>query len=287
MKKLELGKKINLVDIPKYSNLLEKIIYSTQSDIKYKNISEVLREYEDERWGLMLKKISSKKFFSLEYLESLHVDKDVRCVSYEDGNFFLRNEAFMLEKHKSLYIKTISKYVKYASSIVELGAGFGSKIVSIAKNYEFKNLSFYAGEYTNSGQSIIKKVAINEGVDIKVGYCDLRKLEISGMDIPKNSIIFTSYAAHYVPQILDSFVNFFDKFKPLVVIHFEPFYEHHEVNNAYGILCKKYIELNDYSRNLQTVIENGCKKLNYKLIVNKNVLGSNPFLPISVVEWTK
>ena len=42
--------------------------------------------------------------------------------------------------------------------------------------------------------------------------------------------------------------------------------------------------MNDYTLNLASLIERGCKENNIKIKVKKNVIGSNPFLPISIIE---
>ena len=50
-------------------------------------------------------------------------------------------------------------------------------------------------------------------------------------------------------------------------------------------LCKRYIELNDYNIDMVTTLENAFKKGLINMKVDKNVIGGNPFLPISIIEW--
>ena len=124
------------------------------------------------------------------------------------------------------------------------------------------------------------------GQSVAVGYCDFRTLKIEGITIPEDAVIFTSYAVHYVPQLSMEFVRFLSRFRPRVVVHFEPCYEHYPVDDLHGMMCRRYVELNDYTRNLVTVIEGGGTRDGISLRVRKNVLGANPFLPISVLEWS-
>ena len=42
--------------------------------------------------------------------------------------------------------------------------------------------------------------------------------------------------------------------------------------------------MNDYSLNLASIIKKGCENKNIVLKIKKNVIGSNPFLPISIFE---
>ena len=80
--------------------------------------------------------------------------------------------------------------------------------------------------------------------------------------------------------------DFFSSLKPKVIIHFEPCYEHFSTHNEYDLICKKYIELNDYNKNLVSTIKdyenNGFCKILYR---KKRVIGFNPFLPISIIVW--
>lgn len=277
--------KINFIDIPKYSNLPKKIIYSTNSDIRFKTKSEVIREYENERWGSILKYFNEGHIQSLESAEELYADLEVESVFFENGEFYIGKGSEILQKYIELCARSLIKHATNASALVELGAGFGSKILSLSRRVEFQNIPLYAAEYTNAGQKLIKLIADYEKINVEVGYCDLKNLEINGMDIPKNSLIFTSYSTHYTPLVSCQFVDFIAKYEPLAVVHFEPFYEHHSEENLYGILCRRYIEINDYTRNFHTVIEGGCKRLGYTLNITRNVMGMNPLLPISIVEW--
>jgi hypothetical protein len=172
-----------------------------------------------------------------------------------------------------------------ASCLVELGAGFGSKILRLARCKEFSGIPLIAGEYTENGQSIIKLIANATGVPIRVGYCDLRHLEFGDLQLPQNSVIFTSYSVHYVPNLSDNFVSALLALKPKAIINFEPVYEYYSTKSIYGLMCRRYTELNDYTRNLGTLIEVASNRGEIIANITKNTLGSNPFLPISAIEW--
>ena len=155
--------------------------------------------------------------------------------------------------------------------------------MSLSAHDDFKRLPLHAGEFTSSGQEAIRLIAAGLGEKIEVGYCDFRGLTSRGLDIPENSVIFTSYSAHYVPVHSSGFVRFFRKWKPKAVVHFEPVYEHQGGALLHELLCRRYIEVNDYSRNLASVIETACRKKEARLLkVEKNVFGSNPLLPFSI-----
>jgi hypothetical protein len=279
--------KINFGDLPRYTNLVDRLIYATGTDFKIKNKTEVLREFDIERWGSMLRELEKSQVKSLDYADSLYFEKDKTCAAYVDGEFYHLNEGLLLEKLLSLYRETILKYAGNADALVEFGAGYGSKILALSKEPLFSRLKLFAAEYTFSGQKLIREIAKYEKIDIDVGYCDLEEMIVSGIEIPRNAIIFTSYSTHYSRENKLTLIDFISSFDPCAVIHFEPAYELHDSQTLYGLLCKRYIELNDYSRNFFTVVSSGCDRSRLKLKITPNIIGLNPFLPISVFEWTR
>ena len=52
-------------------------------------------------------------------------------------------------------------------------------------------------------------------------------------------------------------------------------------------MCKKYIEVNDYNKNLYSILEKSRIKNKIDLKITKNIFGHNPLLPISILEWKK
>ena len=173
--------------------------------------------------------------------------------------------------------KPLCHFLKGASALVELGAGYGSKILNLAQREKFSKLPIYAAEYTQSGCDLISLLAKSINKKVSVGHCDLETLSIGDMDIPENAIIFTSYAVHYVPELSNDFCEFLCELKPQVVIHFEPCYEHYSLNTLHGLMCRRYVEINGYTRNIVSALEYGKKKVGISLQMKKNLIGNKPF----------
>jgi hypothetical protein len=218
-------------------------------------------------------------------VEGRHVDPLERTPYVEDATFYLATAREALERHLDLYARTLAPYANTATCLVELGAGFGSKILRLARRPEFAHLPLVAAEYTSNGQELIRLIARGAGTKIDAGYCDFRELTFDP-GIPKGALIFTSYSVHYVPELSGGFVSALSGLQPSAVVHFEPCYEHHSTESVYGLMCRRYAELNDYTRNLGSLIDQAAAAGKITARVRKNVLGSNPFLPISVIEWT-
>ena len=276
---------ISLNELPKFTDWPKRLLSLESFDVKYKTEKEVLREYQDEKWGQLLKQVRSMSNPTLLEIERAYVDFSTLLPRYDAGVFYLANERQMLDKHLDLYAEVLTPHLKGASCFVELGAGYGSKLFGLAQREGFSELPLVAGEYTQSGRDLISILADALGKPVAVGHCDFRKLKIEGVAIPEDAVIFTSYAVHYVPELSMDFVGFLSRLKPRAVVHFEPCYEHYPMDSLHGMMCRRYVELNDYVRNLVTVIEAGCSREGIPVRIRKNVLGSNPFLPISVIEW--
>ena len=52
------------------------------------------------------------------------------------------------------------------------------------------------------------------------------------------------------------------------------------------MMCRRYIDINDYNKNLLSSILDYELKGKCKILsIQKKVLSYNPFLPISIIEW--
>ena len=274
-------KEILLDNLPQYSDWIRLVLSEKGLTVNQKNVKEVIREYQDEKWGCALQEA---KMLSNPTLEDIEINEEFPF--YIKDSFYLGLGREILDAHLNLYMETITPYLENASCLVELGAGYGSKILNLSKFKGFERLPLYAAEYTENGCELISILADSLDKNVSVGYCDFRKLKIRDIDIPENAIVFTSLATMYVPELSDDFIAFLADLKPLVVIHFEPCYEHHTLSKVHGLLCRRYIELNDYNRNLISIINRSIKNKEITAQSRQNIIGTNPLLPISVIEWT-
>ena len=278
-------KEILLNNLPQFSDWIKLALSEQELSVNHKTVQEVIREYQDEKWGSALQEVEGLSKPTLEDVEIKLESINQEFPFYIRDKFYFGLGREILDAHLNLYMETIVPYIKNASCLVELGAGYGSKILNLSQKDELNDFPLYAAEFTQSGCDLISILAHSVNKDVNVGYCDFRELELKDITIPENAIIFTSLATMYIPELSDDFIAFLSNLKPLVVIHFEPCYEHHSVNELHGLLCRRYIELNDYNRNLISVVN---ESTNNNKIVSKskiNAIGTNPLLPISVIEW--
>ncbi len=275
---------IDFNSISNYHSWPKTLLDNVKLSVKHKTIDQVIREFGDEKWTQIYTLLKNKPGINLNQLEELINKEEKLNVSVIRGNFFETSNSKINAIYIEILKKTLLKYSNQYQTIVEIGAGYGSKILQIASCDEFINNKFVAGELTQQGQGLIKKLASNMDLNMNVGYCDILNGDYSELKIPDNSIIFSFYSAHYVSDFKKSLYKKILKLNPSIIIHFEPIYEALSSNNIYELMCRKYIKINDYNTNLlQTIKLLEADKL-LSFTIQKNVLGSNPFLPISIIE---
>lgn len=277
-------KKIKFSEIKDFSDLPCYIKESSDKDIKFKTKSEVIREFNNDKWSKIDQVLTDNPEITLAKIDNQMESFSNPLTFFYEGNFYLATGKEVFEKHIKVIKEAIDPYLSDSNSIVELGAGYGSKILNLSNYNKYKNLNLFAAEYTLNGCRAIENISKKIGKSIQVGYCDLKKNKIDGIDIPKNSIIFTSYALHYVQNLHPSFIDFILDLKPRIVINFEPCYELHN-NDEFGYMCKRYIELNDYNKNMISIFNDAQEKGKIELEIIENIIGGNPFLPISIIKW--
>jgi hypothetical protein len=254
--------------------------------LKSKTRSEVLREFEKEKWGGLLNRVMADPSLTFTEIEEMDLSACSRDRFFTtDGKYFLANPFEI----RTTYIDLISKELKkidsskYSHSYVELGAGYGSILHALSIRPEFTRDVFIAGELTTTGCDVMGELFRRDGLSIGVGICDLQDFTI-GFKPPAGSIFFTSYAMMYV-KAHKNFAKFLMKYKPTAILFFEPMLEDFDGDSALSPHWIKYAQDNDYSRNLLSEISEEVSKVSGYTITThrKNVFASNPLLPISLV----
>jgi len=278
--------KISLNEIASYSDWPSRLLSIEPFAVKNKNKFEINREFGDEKWGVLLNSFKNDPDLSLSDIEAMEQDLDEIIPCYHKTNGFYLTQAKNAHiQQLEIYEKILSQYAPKANGLVELGAGYGSKIIRLSNMASLNQLPLYAADLTESGSELIGLLASREKKEIQVGRCDFNTLDVKGLEIPDNSIIFTSYSVHYVPSLKENFVDFLSQFKPKVVVHFEPCYEFFDSKSLHGLMCKRYMNLNGYTQNIASALSSSCEKISAEFKAQQNVFGTNPFLPISIVEW--
>lgn len=207
-------------------------------------------------------------------------------VIYADGPHLFETTAKDAHLRYRDFVAGILKEYLPASAIVELGAGYGSVIVDMARRPEFAGVPAFGLELTATGAQLIKHMSAVENVNVTVGECDMLAKPVTDLAVPHGAVVFTSYAACYEPRLQKSFVSGLAKLRARAVVLIEPCYEHCDDSTLLGLLRRRYIELNDYNTNLATLLLEESEAGSVKILdERKAAFGPNPLLAASVIVW--
>ena len=276
-------------DLPRFSAWPARLLGLEPWEKKRKTADEVLREYDKDKWGVLLRKVQQAETpVTLEQADEWASQATSKLLCSFEGRLELLTIQEAHRRYLELLESTLKPFLP-ASALVELGAGYGSQILALSKRKAFKDTTCIAGEYTESGIELIKTLALAEKVDITVGHCDFNAASVTPLEIPHGAVIFTSMATHYVPKLSSGFIESLSAFHPRAVVHLEPCYEHCEAQTQtlLGLMRRRYIEVNDYNTNLVALLHESQSQGKIRILEERpQVMGHNPLLPVSVVTWT-
>jgi hypothetical protein len=275
-----------LNDLPLFSPWPARLLGLEPWEPKLKTREEVIREYEGDKWGPLLSKvIALPDNITIEQVDDLLYREMQPTLCYVKNRLELLSPQEAHDHYVNMIIKVVESYLPQPA-ILELGAGYGSVILAMARSARLKNIQFFAGEYVNSGVELIKRIAKAQQTQITTGHCDLTSPDIIDFPIPAQAIIFTSMAVHYIPELSDHFVQALSALNPAVVVHIEPCFEHCQGNTLWELMRRRYIHLNDYNRNLVTVLITQQKRGMLKILEERvTIFGNNALLPVSIIAW--
>jgi hypothetical protein len=273
-------------DLPRYSPWPARLLGLEPWVQRQKTPAEITREYEHEKWGPLWARVrAANRPVTVDKVDEWQ-EKDVPpSLCSIEGHLELMSAGDSRHHYMELVADALAPHAP-ASALVELGAGYGRMLLGLARERPFNEMKVMAGEFTASGVHLLQRLASAQGIEITAAGCDLASDCLIDFAIPPDAIVFTSYAMHYVPKLSASFVKALSAFRPRVVFHFEPCYEHCDSRALIGLMRRRYIELNDYNTNLVTLLHDQEKLGTIRILGEKMaVFGANPLLAASVIAW--
>lgn len=239
---------------------------------------KILSEYN-------LKWRNVKKFFSQVHSNNFLIDqkKYFESIFPKNKGIFYKNKLYFYEKKiinnfdnfyqiKFNYINSlILDYIKDFDEIVDLGSGWGDRILCI-KPYLRSNVRIYSGEFTNNGIStqkfLIKKYKFKNIKNFHFDFNDFNKIYKFKL---KNPVFTTFNSIEQITFLKDGFLkNLKKKFnlKNINILHLEPVGFQITRKNKFDPIVCKYNKINGYNMNLIKIIKKEKVK-NFK--IKKNI----------------
>lgn len=275
-----------LDDLPMFSAWPGRLLGIEPWEPRRMTPEDVIREYERDKWGPLLKKARAYgSGVTVDLIQAWEYEGVPDYLTYARGQYRRMVPFEALATYLDHVTETLSEFLP-AEGLVELGAGYGVVLLNIAKRAGFSGMKLFGGEYVPSGRELIRMAGDSEGFNLKVGPCDLTSRQIVDFAIPEGCLIFTSYAVSYAPVLGQKFVDALLALRPKAVIHFEPCFEHCDQSGLLGLMQRRYIELNDYNTNLADLLRKQEDLGRLRVVTEeRQVFGFSPLLVPSVIVW--
>ena len=268
---------------------LEKLIMFGKLKNLEKTSENIIREFNNEKWRDLKELLKSKPNSKLEDLE-LCEDGVKEQYIFLNNCHLIAPPNWLREANKIDLIKSIStiQNKKSIKQIVEIGAGYGSKIISIMKSGEIPDyIEYIALDISENGLNICNQIAKRNNLIIKTINFDYLKGKFSELKLDKETLIFSCYGIHYKNEFTCNDILDFINSGVKGGVHIEPCSDLLDdlEDKLYAKLALKYITQNNYTLNIGRAFKEAEKKGLINLNIDKKVSGLG-LLPAWIIKWT-
>lgn len=278
---------VALNDLPRYSPWPGRLLGPDAWKQVTRDREKVAAEYDRDKYARCLAFFdSTHPSPSIEDVRGAEFKGDVEhptCASMGDELFLVPfMEAY--DMYYDLVAGNVLPLIEEGTTVVELGCGYGYNLAMLQKRAKVSAV-FRGGEYSQNAVALASKLFAGQEKEIAVERFDFYDPSYAILDSIQGPIVlFTAGAIEQIPDIANFFSvlpRYKDKIK--AVIHCEPVFEL-QGDDLLGLLRKKYLDVNDYNRNLLSELESRAGTIEI-VRQERNVFGFNALNPASVIEW--
>ncbi|MGZ4035729.1 MAG: hypothetical protein ACXVPU_10165 [Bacteroidia bacterium] len=236
---------------------------------KKRDIQQVENEYNLDKYAKLLEFDfkTIEEFKAKEFEQAgLHPVNGQVIISTGDA-VFKTTVAKAREQYYDLIKKTIQKYK--SKNTCELGCGYGYNLSFLGENV-------YGGDYSSNAVAIGRRLKL-----------DVREFnyytESDYQFIRPDSTVFTTHSIEQIPDAT-VIINALEKQKDKInyVVNFEPTVVEGRTS-LLGLLRNKYMEMNDYNRNLISILKNRTDIEILELEID--IFGLVPLNTANLIVW--
>ncbi len=168
-------------------------------------------------------------------------------------------------------------------TIVDLGAGYGYLLHKLRQYFDGTR-NWIGADGSRTAIEVAKRVSVGmeDMCFVEFNFYDPGSYDFLSEAQPPIGVI-THHAIEQLPSaaaVMDALS--LHRSSIASVLHFEPIYDPEDAT-ALGKLRRRYIENQDYNRDLQTETH---RRTDVRLVRHEpNVIGLNPLIPTSVLQW--
>ena len=280
-----LPEEISVNDLPSWSPWPARLLGVESFAVVERNLAKIHREYSEDKWQKCLDAyVKSEGKMDAHDLRRLYYDlssaKQRAAVSH--GKIVSATNSEIMAWYDNVLISAMGPALKTAGTVVELGSSFGHIMWMLRK--AFPNLIYRGGDFADSAVALAAKLYARTP-DISVEKFDFYA---PGYDLIEKAkgpvVVITSQALEQIPQsagVVDTLSKYRGKIDR--VFHLEPAYALYDDGSLLGLMRRRYIEINDYNRDLVSTLQ-GRTDIEI-LRLEPNIVGWNPFNSLAFIEW--
>jgi hypothetical protein len=278
-------KTISVDDLPRWSNWPARLLGVEDFASVKRDTAKVHAEYSVDKWQKCLDAFeASGGTMDAQALRRLSYDISLAKprASVQRGQLVEATNEEIMSAYDQILRDAMAPATADAATVVELGSSFGHIMWMLRK--AFPQLIFRGGDYADSAVALAAKL-----------YAGLENISVSKFDfyaptydIIENAkgpvIVYTSQALEQIPKsagVIETLSRY--KGKISRVFHLEPAYALYGSDSVLDLMRRRYIELNDYNRDLIPTLTN---RSDVEILrQDANIIGWNPFNSLALTEW--
>ena len=277
---------IELNDLPKYSSWPLHLLNLSDFTERRRSNEYVLREY-GERWGKIHQSLKSNEFADLgetfDYIMHNHYKSDM-LFHINENIYYTKNSLGFKDYVNRKTADILSMYMASDDTLVELGSGWGRNLFYFLHNKLCSKI--IGGEYSEEGLATADFISKKFGLPAEFFHFDYYNPQPQFMQKLTNNVVFTHNSVEQISCISEETILALIESRPRTVIHFEPVYEYRNKNTLLHCLWRRYTQINDYNRNLLTVLRKFASCGRLRIIAEQiHSMGLNAFNPGSFIIW--
>ncbi len=272
-------------ELPSWSSWPARLIGTETFKAVERNLEKIHSEYSLDKWQKCLDAFeASNGSMTPDDLRRFYYDLSSTKLraSVKDGRLLAATNGDVMGWYDEKLTAAIAPFMASAKTLVELGSSFGHIMWMLRKS--FPNVAFRGGDFADSAVALASKLyALHPGVSVQKFdfYADRYDL-LEQAEGPV--VVITSQALEQVPKsagVVEALSRY--RGKIACVVHLEPAYSLYDDGTLLGLMRRRYIEVNDYNRDLIPTLQS--RKDVEILRLEPHSVGWNPFNSLALVVW--
>lgn len=276
---------LRLSELPAWSPWPARLLGLDRFEAPRRDVDKIDAEYNRDKWLKCLEAFRDSRGTmdarALRLLAYGGNSQELRAAVHR-GRLVVTTVGTLLDAYDEILADALAGAIAGSRTVVELGSSFGQILWGLAER--FPDRAFRGGEYSENAVALARELYAG-GPDIAVSALNFYDDAYEVLERAEGPVtVFTSQAIEQIPSaahIVDVLARYRDKI--VSVFHLEPSYELYD-DSLIGLMRRRYIELNDYNRDLIGVLQGRSDVRILRL--EPEVIGWNPFNALALVNWT-